>query len=61
MKEELIDRLFKEFDKDKEVIKKNLLSVMDNIILEARNDYEVVRLTISVEKRENKNEKSSKK
>lgn len=50
MKYNLIDKLFREFDKDKLVIKKNLLQVMDEIVLEAKDEYGKVCLIIKYER-----------
>lgn len=52
MKKELIDILFKEFLKDKETIKKNLLKVMDTIVLETKDKYG--SLTITIQYKNNK-------
>lgn len=46
MKKDLIDILFKEFSKNIETIKKNLLQVMDTIVLEAKHNYGSVTMTI---------------
>lgn len=46
MKKDLIDILFKEFSKDKEIIKKNLLQVMDTIVLETKDEYGSLTMTI---------------
>lgn len=56
MKQELINRLFDEFDKDKEVIKQNLMQVMETIVLEARTQYETLTMTIKYEKKEKEND-----
>jgi hypothetical protein len=52
MREDLINKLLNEFDKDKELIKKNLLLAMDKILLETNNEYEKIRLTIEITKNE---------
>lgn len=60
MKKELIDKLFDEFDKDKEIIKRNLLEVMDIIHFETLNKYGKLTLTIKYERNddvENNNKK----
>lgn len=51
MKKELIDKLFDEFDKDKETIKENLLKVMDVILLSTSDDYGKFTLTIKYERK----------
>lgn len=52
MRKKLIQKLLKVFDKDKEVIQKNLLIAMNEIILEASNEYEKATLTIKIERNE---------
>ena len=49
-RQELIDRLFDEFDKDKDIIKRNLLEVMDIIHLETKDKYGTLTLTIKYER-----------
>lgn len=49
MKEQLINKLFEEFEKDKETIKNNLLETMNIIILQANNELGNLRLMISYE------------
>ncbi len=49
MKEQLINKLFEEFEKDKETIKNNLLETMDIIILQANNELGNLRLMITYE------------
>lgn len=49
MKEQLINKLFEEFEKDKETIKKNLLETMNIIILQANNELGSLKLMISYE------------
>lgn len=57
MKKQLIDKLYDEFEKDKEVIKRNLLEVMDCIVLETRDKYGKIKMTIKYERKgENENE-----
>ena len=51
MKADLIDKLFNEFEKDKEVIKKNLLLAMDVIHLETENEYDKIELSIKISKK----------
>ena len=53
MRKELIEIIFNEFEHDKEIIKKNLLFVMDNILLEATNDNEKIILQIKIDRKEN--------
>jgi hypothetical protein len=50
MKSNLIDKLFREFDKDKQVIKKNLLYVMDEVMLETFDDYGKATIIIKYER-----------
>ena len=52
MKKELIERLLNEFDNDREVIVKNLLEVMDMIVLATTDDYGKIIMTIKYERRE---------
>lgn len=58
MKKDLIDILFKEFLKDKETIKKNLLQVMDTIVLETKDEYG--SLTMTIQYKNNKERKYDK-
>ena len=53
MRKKLIEIIFNEFEHDKEIIKKNLLFVMDTILLEASNDNEKITLQIKIERKEN--------
>ena len=53
MKEKLIDKLFEEFEKDKEIIKNNLLETMNVIILQANNEISNIKLMISYEENSN--------
>lgn len=55
MREDLINKLLEEFEKDKVVIKYNLLKTMDTIILETSNDYENARLTIKITRKGSEN------
>ena len=50
MKKKLIDRLFYELDNDKEIIKQNIMQVMDLITLYVSDDYGKLTLTIKYEK-----------
>ena len=50
MKEQLIDKLYDELEKDKEVIKRNLLEVMDYIVLETSDNYGKFKLIINYER-----------
>lgn len=50
MKEKLINQLFAEFEYDKDIIKENLLKVMDTILLSTSDDYGKLTLTIKYEK-----------
>lgn len=49
MKEQLINKLFEEFEKDKETIKRNLLETMNIIILQTNNEFGNLKLMISYE------------
>ena len=51
MKKELIDKLFNEFEKDKDTIKQNLLMALDTIVLESSNEYGKLTLTIKYERK----------
>jgi hypothetical protein len=51
MKKELIKRLFDEFDKDKELIARNLMEVLETIILETKDDYGTLTMTIKYERK----------
>jgi len=53
MKEKLIDKLFEEFEKNKETIKNNLLETMNVIILQANNEISNIKLMISYEENSN--------
>ena len=53
-KSELIDKLFNEFDKDKEIIKRNLLEVMNTVILEAKDKEMYISMTINVSRKDEK-------
>ncbi len=56
MKKELIKKLLNEFDNDREVIVRNLLEVMDMIVLATTDDYGKIIMTIKYERRdENEN------
>ena len=50
MKEKLLNKLFEEFDKDKQVIKQNLLQVMDVIMLETNDEFGKVTMIIKYER-----------
>ena len=50
MKKELINKLLNEFDKDREAIIRNLLEVMDMIVLETSDDYGKFKLIINYER-----------
>ena len=52
MKKELIKTLFQEFEKDKETIEKNLMQVMEQIMLETSDNYGKLTLTIKYERKE---------
>lgn len=50
-KSELIDKLYEEFEEDKEVIKQNLLLVTNNIELKILDDDLEVKLNITIKRR----------
>ena len=52
MKNVLIYNLFKEFEKNKESIQKNLLKVMDSIWLEISDEYGKLTMTIQYERKD---------
>ena len=60
MKEKLIDTLFNHFDKEKNIIKRNLMEVMDYILLECSDNCHKITLNIKIE-RIDKNVKNNKK
>ena len=60
MKEKLIDTLFNHFDKEKNIIKRNLMEIMDYMWLECSDDYHKITLNIKIE-RIDKNVKNNKK
>lgn len=49
-RKELIDKLIDEFEKDKEVIKQNMLLAMDTIYLETKDNFEKITLQIKIER-----------
>lgn len=51
MKEKLINQLFAEFEYDKDIIKENLLKVMNTIILETKDDYGTLTMIIKYERK----------
>lgn len=51
-KTDLIDKLYEEFEKDKETIKQNLLLASDNIELKILDDDLEVKLNITIKRRE---------
>lgn len=55
MRKELIEVLLNEFEKDKKVIVQNLLMAMNEIMLEASNEYEKSILTIKIERKGSEN------
>ena len=56
MKKELIKKMFEEFEKDKFTIEKNLLQVMDTIILATKDNYGTLTMTIKYERKGEGNE-----
>jgi len=46
----LINKIFNEFEKDKLVIRLNLLKVVDEVILETKDDYGKVTIIIKYER-----------
>ena len=61
MKKELIKKMFEEFEKDKFTIEKNLLQVMDTIILATKDNYGTLTMTIKYERKGKGNEEFFKK
>lgn len=51
MKKKLIKTLLKEFDKDREIIIKNLMEYMDVVSLSAESKHKKVTLTIKYEEK----------
>ena len=51
MKDRLIKVLFEEFEKDKDIIKENLMKVMEIITLETKDDYGTLTMTIKYERK----------
>ncbi len=51
-KTDLIDKLYEEFEKDKETIKQNLLLVTDDIELKVLDDNLEIKLNIMIKRRE---------
>lgn len=58
-KEELINLMFNEFDKDKDIIKNNLLKVMDYVCLETNNKYGKLTMTVKYERNDKIETKNS--
>lgn len=50
VKTQLINKLFNEFEKDKLVIRLNLLKVMDEVILETKDNSGKITMTIKYER-----------
>ena len=59
MKEELINVLFEEFEKDKEIIKKNLLQYMDTTYLETSDKYGKLTMSIIYRRKDNNETENS--
>lgn len=51
MKDRLIKVLFEEFEKDKDIIKENLMKVMEIITLEAEDEYGTLKMTVEYERK----------
>lgn len=51
MKDRLIKVLFEEFEKDKDIIKENLMKVMEIITLETEDEYGTLKMTIEYERK----------
>lgn len=49
MKKDLIDKLFEEFEKDKETIKNNLLLAMDELYLSTNDGIHKITMQIKIE------------
>lgn len=54
MKADLINKLFNEFEQDKERIKQNLLQFIDVIHLTTEDEYNTIELTIKIEQKVSK-------
>lgn len=52
MKDILIERLFRKFERDKFIIKQNLLQVMDEVVLATSDKYGQATLIIKYKKEE---------
>lgn len=52
MKKKLIEKLLNEFDNDREVIVRNLIEVMDMIVLATTDDCGKIIMTIKYERRD---------
>ena len=50
MKRELIRKLYKEFEKDKETIRENLITAMYEIMLETSDKYGKITMIIKYER-----------
>lgn len=61
MKNRLINALFEQFDRDKNLIARNLLEVMDEIVLQTENDYEILTMVIKCERKDNNANKTNNK
>lgn len=55
MRSDLIDKIYNEFDKDREIIKQNLIMAMDSIYMTTKDEYNTIILEIRIE-RNNKND-----
>ena len=51
MKDRLIKVLFEEFENDKDIIKENLMKVMEIITLETEDEYGTLKMTIEYERK----------
>ena len=51
MREELINKILERFDKDKEIIKKNLIKALDEVYIVTEDDYTQVELIIKVSRK----------
>lgn len=51
MREELINKILEQFDKDKEIIKKNLIKALDEVYIVTEDDYTQVELIIKVSRK----------
>ena len=51
MREKLIDKILEIFNKDKKIIRKNLIKALDEVYIMAEDDYTQVELIIKVSRK----------